>query len=528
MCGAHAGAVRKGLAMKPIITLACLLGLICAMAYPAMAQVDEQLTKVQQLMDSTRLVEGHIFAPKKYDKAARKFEEAQKAIEMKKKQRTIEELLDQTAEYAELTLSAAGTGKLTLEEYLEPRYKARAAKAPELATDLYEKAELQFLKATEKVESGNIKGGLKEAADAVPLFDVAEMEAIRADIMGQADALIQKAVEGEAEKYALSTLDRARTARAKCNDILTGNRYERDESLAAVHMAEYEAAHALNIATSVRSLKRNDQAWEQLIQGYEIEMNRVAEAIGAKFLPFDRGATAAADSLIYYIRNLQSKTSSTGQLNNEVSAKLLGTVNRFEPDYSESDPIVLANQIDIGVGDLLAERQRLLDQITEKEYMLTQLQADHQQVAAELETRTAREEKFRKAKTVLNPSEGEVLFNSANDIVLRLSGLSFDVNKSDIKDEHIPLLEKVKSVIELFGDSKLVVEGHTDASGEPAANIALSEKRAYAVMQYLRQSLLISADRITAIGYGSEKPVASNQTSEGRAKNRRIDIIIMQ
>jgi len=47
-------------------------------------------------------------------------------------------------------------------------------------------------------------------------------------------------------------------------------------------------------------------------------------------------------------------------------------------------------------------------------------------------------------------------------------------------------------------------------------------------MQYLRQSLLISVDRVSSMGYGADKPVASNQTSEGRTKNRRIDVIIMQ
>ena len=128
----------------------------------------------------------------------------------------------------------------------------------------------------------------------------------------------------------------------------------------------------------------------------------------------------------------------------------------------------------------------------------------------------------------LNPSEGEVLFNSSNDIVLRLTGLSFDVNKSDIKDEHTSLLKKVMEVIELFPETQLVIEGHTDDSGDPQANLQLSEKRAFAVMQYLRQSLLIPADRVRAIGYGSDRPVASNKTTDGRAKNRRIDVIIMQ
>jgi outer membrane protein OmpA-like peptidoglycan-associated protein len=92
----------------------------------------------------------------------------------------------------------------------------------------------------------------------------------------------------------------------------------------------------------------------------------------------------------------------------------------------------------------------------------------------------------------------------------------------------VQLLEKIESIITMFPDAQFIVEGHTDASGDPVTNTDLSEKRAYAVMQYLRQRLLLSADRITAIGYGADKPVASNKTKEGRAKNRRIDILIMQ
>ena len=57
---------------------------------------------------------------------------------------------------------------------------------------------------------------------------------------------------------------------------------------------------------------------------------------------------------------------------------------------------------------------------------------------------------------------------------------------------------------------------------------ALSDKRAFAVMQYLRQALAIPADHIRSIGYGAEKPIAPNNTPAGKAKNRRIDILILQ
>jgi len=495
---------------------------------PGSAQESSLLTEAQALMDSLEIVEAPVFAPEKYEKAERALEKARLNIDRGRKQSLIDEKLNKAIEYAEQGLSATATGKLTLAEYLEPREKAKSAQAPTLVPELYQKAEEQFIKACQKVESGNVKDGLKEAAKAIPLFDAAEMEAIRVDIMGTADMLIEKAREGEADKYAPSTFDKARSARAKCDAVLTTDRYERDESIKAITRAEYEARHALDIAVRVRSLERNDQAWEKLMLGYEIEMNRVAEAAGTDFLPFDDGPRIAADTLVQQIERIKSRAGSSTDLNRELEKKLGEIIARLDASPSTDGPLALAGQLDGEVADLLTELEQATGELQATEDKITKLMEEHQTIAGELEERTEREDKFRKAKDLLNPSEGEVLFNASNDIVLRLSGLSFDVNSSDIKDEHVPLLEKIESIVEMFPDARFIVEGHTDASGDPTINTDLSEKRAYAVMQYLRQSLLLSADRITAIGYGSDKPVASNKTNEGRAKNRRIDILIMQ
>ncbi len=129
---------------------------------------------------------------------------------------------------------------------------------------------------------------------------------------------------------------------------------------------------------------------------------------------------------------------------------------------------------------------------------------------------------------MLNPSEGELLVNSTGDVVLRLSGVSFDAGKADLKDAHMPLLGKVQEIMKLFPGGNYVVEGHTDMTGDGTANQQLSDKRAFAVMQYLRQALAIPADHIRSIGYGAEKPIAPNNTPAGKAKNRRIDILILQ
>lgn len=515
---------------KTLLWVLSLLPLLCADNVVALdrAGFDELTT----IMDSAKVMETDVFSPKMWEKATKKFVKAQEAVTSNRKQKTVNKKVAEAREFAENAIKASEVAKLTLQEYLDPRQKARVAKAPSLVPKLYVKAEKQFVKATKKVESGDVKGALKEAAKARPLFDTAELEAIRADILGTADRLIKKANADDAKKFALSTLDKAVTAREKANNLITSDRYDRAPAVKLADRAKYEARHASNIALSVRALKRNDQAWEKLMLVYEIQLDRVGQAADLEHLPFDNGPLAAADTLINYIRQLQVENdqlmSEIVALNATLSGQLRQTLERLGQTPSESDPLILAEAVDKRISDLIVEKSALAEQMAVSQSKLTELSKEHEDVTADLSSRKELEEKFKKAKRVLNPSEGEVLFNSSNDIVLRLGGLSFDIGKADIKDEHILLLEKVKKIIDMFPDAHLVVEGHTDASGELSANVLLSEKRAFAVMQYLRQSLLIPVDRIKSMGYGADRPIASNQSQSGRAKNRRIDVIVMR
>ncbi len=475
---------------------------------------------LEHLMDSARVMGASTFAPNTMKRAELEFAKAERAIEADKQQKTIDAAVAKSSEYAENALKATEVAKLSLNEYLAPREKALTAKAMSLVPELYMKAEQLFVKAASKVESGDVKGGLSEAAKSVPLYDVAELEAIRKTILGTADAMIAKAVLDDAGKFALSTLDKARTARTKANAIITKDRYNRTEAVAEASRSEYEAKHASNIALSVRSLNRNDQAWEKLMLVYEIQMNRVGNAIGAQHLPFDDGPMAAADSLVHYIKAMQEQ-------NQYMTSKFAGILTETGGDTTTASPQMLADKASEKVETLFEQNKQVSAELEGKQARLTSLEHQHQTVTAELGLRQEQEDKLKKAKTLFSPSEGQVFFNATNDIVLRLSGLSFDVGKAYIKDTHVPLLEKVRQVVDMFPNSKLVVEGHTDATGNATTNLLLSEKRAFAIMQFLRQTMQLSADRIKSMGYGSDKPVASNQTKDGRAQNRRIDIVIM-
>jgi outer membrane protein OmpA-like peptidoglycan-associated protein len=120
--------------------------------------------------------------------------------------------------------------------------------------------------------------------------------------------------------------------------------------------------------------------------------------------------------------------------------------------------------------------------------------------------------------------EGRVLVEN-RDVILRLHGLRFASGKAVIPPDNDRLLGKVVQTIGDLPSAYIIIEGHTDNTGRDQTNMTLSQQRADAVRDYLIESG-IAADRITTVGYGSAKPVAVNETEEGRRLNRRIEITI--
>ena len=105
-------------------------------------------------------------------------------------------------------------------------------------------------------------------------------------------------------------------------------------------------------------------------------------------------------------------------------------------------------------------------------------------------------------------------------------GLSFESGESTIDLSHRPLLEKVRDAADVFPRSLIVIEGHTDALGSDTANLTLSRSRAEAVGAFLTDEFGVAGFRIRAMGFGETRPIANNESAQGRARNRRIDVRI--
>jgi len=105
----------------------------------------------------------------------------------------------------------------------------------------------------------------------------------------------------------------------------------------------------------------------------------------------------------------------------------------------------------------------------------------------------------------------------------------FDYNSATIKDESKPLLQMYGKVLQgELADAALVIAGHTDSKGSDQYNLALSRRRAESVKNFLVSEYQIAENRLIIKPYGEGKPFESNKTSQGRAKNRRVEFIRIQ
>jgi len=120
---------------------------------------------------------------------------------------------------------------------------------------------------------------------------------------------------------------------------------------------------------------------------------------------------------------------------------------------------------------------------------------------------------------------------TANEILKELNEtgkailyINFDSGKATIKQESMPIIQQIIEMMKQAKDIKLSVEGHTDSDGSNESNQKLSEARAKSVVEAIVKGG-IDSSRLSSAGFGEEKPIADNSTAEGKAKNRRVELI---
>lgn len=130
------------------------------------------------------------------------------------------------------------------------------------------------------------------------------------------------------------------------------------------------------------------------------------------------------------------------------------------------------------------------------------------------------------ADTLRRQLENLQLRQTESGVVVTLGDVLFETGQTDLREEAMASLVEVVDLLQSEPDKNIRIEGHTDSTGDSETNLQISERRANSVFNAL-VSLGVDRERFAVAGMGEDFPIASNETDEGRAQNRRVDVILL-
>lgn len=444
---------------------------------------DNLFNDVKARIDDARGQKINLMSPSFFQEAFENITNAEKDFKDGSSLSEIRAQISEAQSLLDKAYKTAEVGKVTFADVLEARADAVNVESKKNVPEMWVNAEERLREAGEDLEDGDVNDARETAKSAENLFRAAELEAIKISYLVKTRNQIKKAEDEDVHDTAPVTLNLSRKLVNDCEKELNNNRYDTDRPRSLAKQAQYEINHAFYIDKFINEFNDKDETLENLILSSELELGKVAAALEIE-KNFANGLSPVAENAVEKIEKLK-----TG------NAKLKETVSALDQEIK-----------------LLKEE-------------LGGLNTENSELAVNMERLNIIKEKYAKVNKMFSTSEAQVL-RKENDIIIRLVGLSFDIGKAIIRAENFSLLTKLKDAMKEFPDSKLTIEGYTDSFGGDAQNLVLSQKRADAVTDYLLANTNINKTMIDSKGFGETNPIANNETKEGRAKNRRIDLII--
>ncbi|MGD8808756.1 MAG: OmpA family protein [Gammaproteobacteria bacterium] len=445
---------------------------------------------VDELLESARTAQADLLAPISFERGMDAYQDAEEDLARGRSLERIRAGIEESMVAFNSALQASEIARITLASLIKTRDDARNANAPTFAGQQWQEAEELFDSSARRLEVDDIRAARSRADEAEALYRDAELIAIKAQYLSDTRALLAQADQLRVERYAPRTLSRAQSLLEQAELELGENRYDTDYPRSLAQQANYQARHAIHLAELIREIRDDDATEEDLILRYEDPLIQIAAAadIAARL---DSGTEPVVEEVTTFIEELR-ETARTTEIDLEAARTRIAELEEE------------IRSLDDQLGGVSQERVALVQRL-EAEARIREQFAAVEQLFDREEARVSRE---------------------GNDIILRLVGLTFPSGSAELAPQHRNLLDRVRQAADVFPRSQIVIEGHTDSYGSDETNLRLSRDRAAAVSAFLTSELGVPAFRITAVGYGETRPIANNETEQGRARNRRIDIRI--
>ena len=362
---------------------------------------------------------------------------------------------------------------------------------------LLQDAETQFDVCTSLYESGKLNLAGQKADETAKRYQQVFDAALPA-LIGRAGSILAEAASASAKSYAPASFQAARDELVMLEQYVDGVvQITPENPVHALQLAE----RALEIARQVKIWRKESGSHEGIILKSRSDRLAIARSLGMDIDYDDPRSDVSSETLASEVKQLNDR------LNAEKEARKAALAT-LEADYAAK----LAQQTEEQRTALLNEQNEQMSSLKEA-------------FRAKLERETFESNRQKQIRALFKKGEAEILVNLDGSLLIRLTSLKFASGSSKIEPASFGLLGNLKSALEVYGDRKVRIEGHTDSKGDVKINQKISLQRAEAVRDFL---IAASADgsNLKALGYGEVRPIASNEFDKGRAMNRRIDVVI--
>jgi outer membrane protein OmpA-like peptidoglycan-associated protein len=461
--------------------------LLVAALLPTTIQASEVLEELRSslfqeangALETANSARASLLSPTNYSEGADYYRDAEDTLTRGGNIDAIRRDLKRATEAFRKAAEQAGLAATTFQTAIAARDDAVNADAENYAPDEWRAAEVTFKDAAVRLEKERIERAQRQASEAETEYRAAELLAIKANYLNETRTLLEQAQDLRAQRFAPQSYQTASDLLARAETSLETNRYDTDEPRNLARAAKHQAQHAIYVSKLAQAINSGDTSLESVL------------------LEWESGLTSLAD--------------------------LYDLVVHFDNGDEEA-----VEQIKSEILKAQAENKTLRASLEDREIQvntLVQETASMERLSKLVERQERQKQKLAKVEALFTDDEAVVL-RQGDGIVLRMIGLNFDPGSATLKPEHQVLLHSLERAINEFPESNIIIEGHTDAFGSDTNNLVLSQHRAEAVQQYLLDHTPVSPANLTALGYGETRPVANNETEEGRKRNRRIDVVI--
>ncbi len=400
----------------------------------------------------------------------------------------------------------AQIGRDELGAVMRQREKARAAGAPAKYATAFANADKALIDAGNLIAKGDLAEVREDRQALQQRYAKMEVDSLKQATVKDVEALMQQAKRQDVEDYAPQTLEQARQELGLAKSVLESDVTATQTAAMHASNADGLVRRAIHMSALIKEFRQSDMSEEQRVLWYQDQLSKVVAPLDV---------------------NPQF-----GQPNKQTIEMLAGAVGGVKSDLEQTRMTLAQAEEEHQKQQQMSEQeheQTVLALRQNYEQQLAQLTQDYAALQSSSQATIARNEqleaKFRSVQEMFNADEAEV-YRQGDDVLIRAYGFNFPSGTSEIQSNNFPLLKKIIGAIEVFPQSNVAVSGHTDNRGSDELNQQLSQDRAQTVARFLVDVGNLAEDRVSSNGYGKNRPLASNETADGRAANRRVEILI--